>query len=45
LKHIGWDEWLRTFDERGLVFLYQEQLRDGRQSSFFRLNNPSRGDA
>lgn len=45
LVHIGWDDWLQTFDERGLVFLYQEQMRDGRQSNFFRLDNPTREDA
>lgn len=42
LKPIEWDQWFRAFDERDLVFLYQEQLRDGRQSNFFRLDNPSR---
>lgn len=41
LEPIGWEDWLTTFRERDLVFLYQEQLRDGRQSNFFRLDNPT----
>ncbi len=45
LEPISWDEWLGTFKERDLVFLFQEQLRDGRQSNFFRLDNPTRNDA
>jgi hypothetical protein len=44
LEEIGWDEWLQTFQERDLVFLYQEERRDGRQSNFFRLDNPRRED-
>jgi hypothetical protein len=44
LEEISWDDWLRTFQERDLVFLYQERLRDGRQSNFFRLDNPTRED-
>ena len=45
LRHISWEEWFRTFDERGLNFLYQEERKDGRQSTFFRLENPEREDA
>jgi hypothetical protein len=45
LRHITWEEWFRTFDERGLNFLYQEQRKDGRQSNYFRLENPEREDA
>lgn len=45
LHHVGWDEWLDTFDKRGLNFLYQEERKDGRQSNFFRLENPEREDA
>src|SRR3954469_21276808 len=44
LEEIDWDEWLRTFEARDLVFLYQEERRDGRQSTFFRLDNPRRED-
>jgi hypothetical protein len=42
LEKIAWDEWLGTFQERNLVFLFQEQLKNGNQSNFFRLENPNR---
>jgi hypothetical protein len=42
LEQISWEEWFKTFDERELVFLYQEHLKNGNQSSFFRLDNPER---
>lgn len=45
LKKINWDYWFRSFDERDLVFQFQEHLKNGRQSNFFRLNNPEREDA
>jgi hypothetical protein len=44
LEEIPWEEWLGVFTERDLVFLYQEERRDGRQSNFFRLDNPNRED-
>lgn len=45
LREISWDEWFETFDSRGLNFIYQEERKDGRQSNFFRLENPTREDA
>ena len=45
LQKVSWDEWLETFDARRLNFIYQEQRSDGRQSNFFRLENPDREDA
>ena len=45
LRHITWEEWFRTFDERKLNFIYQEERKDGRQSTFFQLENPEREDA
>jgi Rho termination factor-like protein len=45
LREVSWDEWFRTFDDRGLNFIYQEERSDGRQSTFFRLENPEREDA
>ncbi|UBU17473.1 hypothetical protein [Nonomuraea gerenzanensis] len=45
LEEISWDDWFRTFDERGLNFIYQEHRKDGNQSNFFRLENPDREDA
>ncbi len=44
LEEISWDEWFRPFDERNLVFLFQERKSDGHQSNFFRLDNPDRED-
>lgn len=41
LREIGWDEWFRTFDDRGLVFLFQEHKSDGSVSNFFKLNRPN----
>ncbi|MEW6270555.1 MAG: hypothetical protein AB1689_14805, partial [Thermodesulfobacteriota bacterium] len=45
LETVDWDEWLDTFDARHLTFLFQETLKSGRQSNFFRLDNPEREDA
>lgn len=44
LRHVSWDEWFKAFDGRQLNFIYQEQLTNGRQSNFFRLENPGRED-
>lgn len=44
LEEIDWEEWLRSFQERDLVFIYQETTSDGSQSNFFRLDNPERED-
>ncbi|MEU5868147.1 hypothetical protein ABZ815_43740 [Nonomuraea sp. NPDC047529] len=45
LAEITWEEWLETFDQRKLSFIYQEHKKDGQQSNFFRLENPDRQDA
>jgi hypothetical protein len=42
LEPVDWDAWLRTFQERDLVFLYQEHRRSGEGSNFFRLDSPKR---
>lgn len=44
LEEISWDEWFRAFDERDLVFVFQQRKADGSQSTFFRLDNPDRED-
>jgi hemerythrin superfamily protein len=44
LQAISWDAWLRTFEDRDLVFLYQEHMKAGNQSNFFRLDSPHRED-
>jgi len=43
-KHVSWDEWFATFDDRRLNFIYQEETKDGDQSNFFRLESPDRED-
>lgn len=45
LEEISWEEWFTTFDERKLNFIYQEHTKDGKESNFFRLENPNREDA
>lgn len=45
LEEVSWDDWFKSFDERDLTFLYQEHLKNGNQSNFFRLENPNREDA
>ena len=45
VRQVSWDEWFATFDRRRLNFIFQEKLADGRQSNFFRLENPEREDA
>ncbi|MEU4477091.1 hypothetical protein AB0F68_03340 [Micromonospora sp. NPDC023966] len=44
LREISWEDWFRTFDERRLNFIYQEERSDGKQSNFFRLESPNRED-
>jgi hypothetical protein len=41
LGHLSWDEWFRTFEDRKLVFKYQEHKADGAESNFFQLDNPN----
>jgi hypothetical protein len=45
LEHIGWDKWFESFDGRDLVMLFQEHLKRGNQSNFFRFVSPHRSDA
>ncbi|HEX7022695.1 MAG TPA: hypothetical protein VF171_07545, partial [Trueperaceae bacterium] len=45
LETISWEDWFKSFDERQLVFLFQQHKADGEQSNFFRLDNPDRQDA
>jgi len=39
LREVSWEQWLKTFDEKKLTFLYQEHLKNGKQSNFFKLDN------
>lgn len=44
LEEIDWEDWFGVFEERQLVFIYQEHKADGTQSNFFRLDSPERED-
>lgn len=44
LMQVSWDAWAKTFQERDLVFLFQQHMKSGRQSNFFRLDSPERED-
>ncbi len=44
LQEVSWDEWFKTFDDRQLVFLFQEHKSSGDQSNFFRFDSPDRDD-
>lgn len=37
LREISWDDFFRTFEERKLAFLYQENTKDGGESRFFKF--------
>ena len=45
LQEVNWDQWLKTFKDRNLVFLFQEHKKSGEMSNFFRFDSPSREDA
>ncbi len=44
LEEVSWEDWLGTFKSRDLVFVFQENKKDGAQSNFFKLDNPNRED-
>lgn len=37
LKEISWDEFFEIFDNNDLQFLYQEEVKDGGESRFFKF--------
>ena len=37
LEEIGWEDWLRKFDEQNLALLCQDQTKDGQLSNFNKL--------
>ena len=39
LEEIPWDEWFEKFESEKLAFLYQEQVKGGEESRFFKLVN------
>jgi hemerythrin superfamily protein len=42
LQEVSWDAWFGTFDERDLVFVFQEHMKAGNPSNFFKLDSPGR---
>jgi hypothetical protein len=42
LQPVSWDQWLATFKNRKLVFLFQQNMRNGHQSNFFHMDSPVR---
>jgi hypothetical protein len=42
LQEVSWDAWFGTFDERDLVFIYQEHMKAGNPSNFFKFDSPGR---
>jgi hemerythrin superfamily protein len=42
LQEVSWDVWFGSFDERDLVFIYQEHMKAGNPSNFFKLDSPGR---
>lgn len=45
LQPVSWEAWFRTFEDRDLVFLFQQHMKAGNKSNFFRLDSPHREDA
>jgi hypothetical protein len=39
MEKIFWDEFINKFDENELAFLYQDEMRDGKESHFYKLVN------
>ncbi|HEX7045180.1 MAG TPA: hypothetical protein VF203_11270 [Burkholderiales bacterium] len=37
LEHISWEDFFAKFEEKDLAFLYQETMKSGEPSRFFKL--------
>ncbi len=37
LQEISWDDFFQKFDEKQLAFLYQDEMKSGQESRFFKL--------
>ncbi len=37
LEEISWDEFFKKFDEKDLAFLYQDEMKNGQESRFWKL--------
>jgi len=42
LEPIGWEDFFEKFEEKKLAFLYQEEMRSGEPSRFFKFVNRER---
>jgi hypothetical protein len=40
MEPVKWEDFFSTFDNRKLVFLFQEHLKNGNQSNFFKFDTP-----
>jgi hemerythrin superfamily protein len=38
LQEVSWDAWFGTFDDHDLVFIFQEHMKAGNPSNFFKLD-------
>jgi hypothetical protein len=45
LRRVIWDDWFETFDERRLIFVYEDTQADGTQSDYYRLEGPGGEEA
>lgn len=41
LRHISWEEFFKTFEDKNLAFLYQDKTREGEISRFNKFVNRS----
>ncbi|WP_026464266.1 hypothetical protein [Adhaeribacter aquaticus] len=39
LEEISWEEFFKTFEDRNLAMLYQEETKDGKESRFSKFVN------
>jgi hypothetical protein len=44
MEEVKWEDFFSTFDNRKLVFIFQEHLKNGNQSNFFKFDSPMRED-
>lgn len=40
MEKVEWEDFFSTFDNRKLVFIFQEHLKNGNQSNFFKFDSP-----
>lgn len=37
LQQISWEDFFAKFDEKGLAFMYQDEMKSGKESRFFKF--------